>query len=1251
MNWRWKRSFFILLTTGFGLALSAALFVLLAAPQKAHAAAFNDAANGDWNIGTTWGGACASSCVAGTDFPAASDTVTIDSHTVTLTATHLASTLTISGGTLTMGAQTLTVTGNITISSGTFNEGTGTLNIGNGSNTTSPTINVATSETFYNLTVNLFSNSNNVALSSDTLIVTNTFTHTNGLINTGTISARGSVTIGSGADGGSASILFDQTGDQVITAGGGTSAPLDINKSSGTVSVSGATLVLAGFTLQSGTFTAPTTLTMIGNFTVSGGTFNEGTNTINFGNGTNSNSITANVATSETFYNLTVNLFTTSNNVTITSGDTLIVTNTLTHTNGQINTGTISARGNIVVGSTIAHGSGVILLDQTGDQTITGSGGKLPELRINKSSGTVTSSGSFIVSNFLLQAGTFVAPTTLGINGNFTISGGSFEEGTGTVNFGTGSSVSTDMTVNVLTTETFYAIGVNLFINSNFVTISSGDTLIVTNTFTHTNGDINTGTIRAEGNVVIASTADGGTATLTFDGSADQTYTDGGGDEVDGTFTVNKDSGTLTLASAMTVTGTGQDLTVSGGTLDLAGFALTVTDQFTVSSGGTLELFGDESITVSGAKNINSGSTVVFTGDGSGTDSYTIGNFSASYHHLTINSADGTTDTFAFGQSLDVNGNFTITAGTVTGGASTLTVAGDISIAAAAAFSGASMTLDGTNQAIVGDVSVVNFTKNDSNNNSTDLTLTMQEADTLTVSGTLTLDGTDANDRVRLVSSDADTAWLLDADTFSIDYVYVEDSDASASTMVTHTNTEDGGGNTNWGFNGAPSVSTLGPASYVDGSFGTDSTPTLTFTLADVDDLSDTVQFLIQIDDTAGFGSPVTAYTSALAAPGAATFTVGQAAGSGAYTTGSNGQTLPDGSYYWRVLATDEDAATSGYSTANSGSIAFKIDTTAPTAGTVSVGSAAETSLTATIAGASDAGVGLAASSYQFFESVTATYSGAQAGITWTKNSLTPNTSYTFSAGVYDTLGNAATTSTASAYTLANVPTSFVAAVNSSSQITLTWSANSNPAGTEYYVENTTAGVNSGWIADTTLVSTGLTADTTYTFTVKARNDDDVETTTATVSGTTEAAASGGGGDDDDDNGSGGSGKSGTRRRVFTNAGNLPPEPYFPGGIPINPGTTGGYTPGGVVTPGSSTGSDYSSIGISVGGGGHARPDAFAPVDDVPQPGFATVEEVREADEKAQQKSFVGKVFVKVAAICTIIAGGFGLFKLIRNNI
>ncbi|MBI2410381.1 MAG: LamG domain-containing protein [Candidatus Kerfeldbacteria bacterium] len=77
-----------------------------------YAQTFTAAATGNWNVGTTWGGSCSSSCTEGTDYPTYSDTVNITGgYTVSVpTATTASfSALNIGGAT----AGTLNLTGNI----------------------------------------------------------------------------------------------------------------------------------------------------------------------------------------------------------------------------------------------------------------------------------------------------------------------------------------------------------------------------------------------------------------------------------------------------------------------------------------------------------------------------------------------------------------------------------------------------------------------------------------------------------------------------------------------------------------------------------------------------------------------------------------------------------------------------------------------------------------------------------------------------------------------------------------------------------------------------------------------------------------------------------------------------------------------------------------------------------------------------------------------------------------------------------
>jgi hypothetical protein len=133
--------------------------------------------------------------------------------------------------------------------------------------------------------------------------------------------------------------------------------------------------------------------------------------------------------------------------------------------------------------------------------------------------------------------------------------------------------------------------------------------------------------------------------------------------------------------------------------------------------------------------------------------------------------------------------------------------------------------------------------------------------------------------------------------------------------------------------NAPDAASALGPATAVSGGTVTTATPSLTFNLSDAD-VGDTVKYEIQISTSPSFSSNVIDYLSPLQAQGAATFTVGQAASGGTYITGSAATTLPDSStgYYWRVWVIDNSGALSPVATANSGAVAFKVDSTpAPT--------------------------------------------------------------------------------------------------------------------------------------------------------------------------------------------------------------------------------------------------------------------------------------------------------------------------------
>ncbi len=108
-----------------------------------------------------------------------------------------------------------------------------------------------------------------------------------------------------------------------------------------------------------------------------------------------------------------------------------------------------------------------------------------------------------------------------------------------------------------------------------------------------------------------------------------------------------------------------------------------------------------------------------------------------------------------------------------------------------------------------------------------------------------------------------------------------------------------------------------------------------------------------------------------------------------------------------------------------------------------------------------------------------------------------------------DVAGNSATTASAYDINIDVTPPTLSLVADSASQITVTWTAYSNPTGTEYYGENTTDSTNSGWITTTTWISSGLVCNTSYTFTVKAKNGG-AETAMSTSSVTTAGCPGGG---------------------------------------------------------------------------------------------------------------------------------------------
>ena len=113
----------------------------------------------------------------------------------------------------------------------------------------------------------------------------------------------------------------------------------------------------------------------------------------------------------------------------------------------------------------------------------------------------------------------------------------------------------------------------------------------------------------------------------------------------------------------------------------------------------------------------------------------------------------------------------------------------------------------------------------------------------------------------------------------------------------------------------------------------------------------------------------------------------------------------------------------------------------------------------------------------------------------WTSSGLTPNTQYGFRARARNGDGDLSPYS-GYAYlrTLAALPGTAAFSNITQTSIRANWTANGNPAGTEYYCGNTTQGTGSGWTTSASWTSSGLSCGQSYTFRVRARNTDGIAT-------------------------------------------------------------------------------------------------------------------------------------------------------------
>ena len=652
----------------------------------------------------------------------------------------------INGGTYIATAGSTTLANDLTISgSALFNRNSGTFTF---DTPTTRTIDVG-SAIFNNVTLNQSGGNFNV---SGTMDVDGTFTIIAvNSINSGTIAVSGDVITQDSGVGGDGLLLIDginQTLRRDGLGGIGAIPGIEIN--------------------NTGTLTIDDVIQLDG---TSGWTFTSGAvdamslgSTIVF-DGANSTFITD----STTQFN---NVELSFNGASLTVNSTINVDGMFTISSvNNIETGTIMLSGDLMTTDANVGGTGMFLFDGINQELYSdkaGATGAIPGIEINNT-GTLTIFDNIQIegsTGWTLTAGNvdattqnskidFIAPTSKTINDTSTI----FND------------VEVDMVGGTLTVTG------SMNIDGDFSLTGANS--------------VNGGLLTVAGDLTLSDASVGGTASITLDGGNAQTINSGGtGDLPNGTFTIAKSANIATLASDLVLDVVGQDLLVSSGTLDLSGFNLTLTasgDVLTVASGATLQLQGDETV-IASTVDLQSGSTVVYNG---ALGPYNINNWN--YQNLTFNGSGSWNQV----SSMDINGDLTISSGTLNSVGQDINLAGNWTNNATYNSGANLVTLDGNGQIISGSSSFNNLTKITAAS-----TLTIQDGTTQSIAGLAILQGGGTGTELALRSTTPGTRASISFNgTTSFNFLDVRDSDASPSSITTPlspANSVNSGNNVGW---------------------------------------------------------------------------------------------------------------------------------------------------------------------------------------------------------------------------------------------------------------------------------------------------------------------------------------------------------------------------------------------------------------------------------------------------------------------
>lgn len=290
----------------------------------------------------------------------------------------------------------------------------------------------------------------------------------------------------------------------------------------------------------------------------------------------------------------------------VAAGDTLVVQNELRLNGGRLD-GNYELKGDLIIAGGFG-GNGTITVNGSGDQTYRWSANpvmsRAPNITIDKSSGSFRpflGNNTLHTGRFLLLNGVFESPSaTFDVlyrapsDTIFQISSGAtYEDGNGAISiYGAQPGCVSDQTftIDVPNNHNFQSLTLTGNNDSSCgrsqLTLVPGRKVVVTGSFVHSGAGGIHGTFDILGN--LSTSANGGSASFNFLGTAAQQISAAANSLPTGTMTINKASGTVTQITNASWSGAAQAVNVTSGILNLAGFNLIVGGTLTVGAAGKI---------------------------------------------------------------------------------------------------------------------------------------------------------------------------------------------------------------------------------------------------------------------------------------------------------------------------------------------------------------------------------------------------------------------------------------------------------------------------------------------------------------------------------------------------------------------------------------------------------------------------------------------------------------------------------------